>query len=272
MRRDSKPARRRPRARPSVGCPGRPNGSRDPTVDAACSIAPERPGLAVAGDTSGGWSRIRPPYLSLSDAAQVCRESAPPGSRCACSEALPAGTLTFAQAEALLKGAEGTSMYAYIVVALLTGARTEELRALTWDHVFLKGRPDLDPPQPPHIAVWRSVRRSGDTKTRKSRLTLALPTRCVDALWQQFEDRGWDRLAADEEWEEHGLVFSSAVGSRSMPPTSAVPSGRSSGASTGSMAMSGRRGSCGTASSRCCPTGACRWRTSLGSSSTRGRP
>ena len=28
----------------------------------------------------------------------------------------------------------------------------------------------------------------------------------------QFEDQGWDRLAADEEWEEHGLVFSSAVG------------------------------------------------------------
>lgn len=55
-------------------------------------------------------------------------------------------------------------MYAYTVVALLTGARTEELRALTWDHVFLKGRPDLDPPQPPHIAVWRSVRRSGGHK------------------------------------------------------------------------------------------------------------
>jgi len=112
----------------------------------------------------------------------------------------------------LLKGAEGTSMYAYIVVALLTGARTEELRALTWDHVFLKGKPDADPPQPPHIAVWRSVRRGGDTKTRKSRRTLALPTRCVEALWQQFEDQGWDRLAAGDKWEEHGLVFSSAVG------------------------------------------------------------
>ncbi|MDH6435434.1 hypothetical protein M2158_003911 [Streptomyces sp. SAI-144] len=43
-------------------------------VSAACAIAPELPGLAVAGDTSGGWSRIRTPYLSLSDAA--CRESA----------------------------------------------------------------------------------------------------------------------------------------------------------------------------------------------------
>ncbi|MFF7191790.1 FtsK/SpoIIIE domain-containing protein [Streptomyces sp. NPDC008222] len=45
-------------------------------VYAACAIAPARPGLAVAGDTSGGWSRIRTPYLSLADAAEVCRESA----------------------------------------------------------------------------------------------------------------------------------------------------------------------------------------------------
>jgi S-DNA-T family DNA segregation ATPase FtsK/SpoIIIE len=45
-------------------------------VVAACSIAPERPGLAVAGDISGGWSRIRTPYLSLTDAAETCRTSA----------------------------------------------------------------------------------------------------------------------------------------------------------------------------------------------------
>jgi S-DNA-T family DNA segregation ATPase FtsK/SpoIIIE len=45
-------------------------------VFAACAIAPERPGLAVAGDTSGGWSRIRTPFLSLADAAAVCRETA----------------------------------------------------------------------------------------------------------------------------------------------------------------------------------------------------
>ncbi|NEW71460.1 FtsK/SpoIIIE domain-containing protein [Streptomyces rhizosphaericus] len=45
-------------------------------VGAACAIAPERPGLAVAGDSSGGWSRIRPPFLPLGDAAAVCREQA----------------------------------------------------------------------------------------------------------------------------------------------------------------------------------------------------
>ncbi|MFE0672139.1 FtsK/SpoIIIE domain-containing protein [Streptomyces sp. NPDC058867] len=45
-------------------------------VHAACAIAAELPGLAVAGDTSGGWSRIRTPYLSLADAAVTCREAA----------------------------------------------------------------------------------------------------------------------------------------------------------------------------------------------------
>ena len=45
-------------------------------VLAACAIPAERPGLAVAGDTSGGWSRIRTPYLSLGDAADACRETA----------------------------------------------------------------------------------------------------------------------------------------------------------------------------------------------------
>ncbi|MFE0631863.1 FtsK/SpoIIIE domain-containing protein [Streptomyces sp. NPDC058864] len=45
-------------------------------VEAACAIAAERPGLAVVGDTSGGWSRIRTPYLSLAEAAAICRETA----------------------------------------------------------------------------------------------------------------------------------------------------------------------------------------------------
>ncbi|MFI2350882.1 FtsK/SpoIIIE domain-containing protein [Streptomyces sp. NPDC019443] len=45
-------------------------------VYVASAIAPEVPGLAVVGDSSGGWSRIRTPYLSLSDAAATCRDSA----------------------------------------------------------------------------------------------------------------------------------------------------------------------------------------------------
>ncbi|GAA2915659.1 hypothetical protein GCM10010517_81720 [Streptosporangium fragile] len=81
------------------------------------------------------------------------------------------------QAEAILKAAEGTRMYAYVVLSLLIGARTEELRALVWSEVSLGGQPGTA--TPPWIAVWRSVRESGDTKTRRS---LALPRRCVEAL------------------------------------------------------------------------------------------
>ena len=94
----------------------------------------------------------------------------------------PSKSLTFAQAKALLDAAESSPLHAYIVLSLLTGARTEELRALTWQHVDLVGQPDADPPIPPAIHVWRSVRVGGDTKTRKSRRSLALPARCVQAL------------------------------------------------------------------------------------------
>jgi integrase len=124
----------------------------------------------------------------------------------------PSKSLTFDQAEALLAAAEKTPMRAYIVLSLLTGARTEELRALTWDHVDLAGNPDANPPIPPHIQVWRSVRVGGDTKTPKSRRSLALPKRCVDALAIQQRKRAFARTVAGERWHETGLVFASAVG------------------------------------------------------------
>lgn len=124
----------------------------------------------------------------------------------------PSKSLTLVQADAVLTAAEGSRMRAYVVLSLLTGARTEELRALTWDHVFLAGDPNADPPIPPHVAVWRSVRAGGDTKTRKSRRTLALPQRCVEALGQQREAQAAERAAAGARWTEHGLVFTSMVG------------------------------------------------------------
>jgi integrase len=73
-------------------------------------------------------------------------------------------------------------MHAYITLSLLTGVRTEEARALRWDHVDLAGDPGADPPFPPHVAVWRSVRARGETKTERSRRTLALPRLAVTAL------------------------------------------------------------------------------------------
>ncbi|WP_031067819.1 FtsK/SpoIIIE domain-containing protein, partial [Streptomyces sp. NRRL F-5527] len=45
-------------------------------VVSATSIRVDRPGVAVAGDTSGGWSRIRTPETTPAQAAAVCREYA----------------------------------------------------------------------------------------------------------------------------------------------------------------------------------------------------
>ncbi|MET8952604.1 FtsK/SpoIIIE domain-containing protein [Streptomyces sp. NPDC004533] len=45
-------------------------------VSAVTTIQPDRPGVAVAGDTSGGWSRIRTPETTPEEAAAVCREFA----------------------------------------------------------------------------------------------------------------------------------------------------------------------------------------------------
>ncbi|MER6171145.1 site-specific integrase [Streptosporangium sp. NPDC001681] len=105
----------------------------------------------------------------------------------------------------MLKASEGTALHAYIVLSLLLGARTEELRTLTWSHVDLDGTP-------PSIMVWRSVREGGDTKTRKSRRTLAMPRRCVDALKLHRERQDVARKAAGTSWQDNDLVFASKVG------------------------------------------------------------
>ena len=138
----------------------------------------------------------------------------------------PSKSFTLDQAKALLTASEGTRLHAYVVLSLLVGIRTEEARALRWDHVVTwvddpAGRQPVasagfDSSQAGEgrfaIYVWRSEREGGDTKTEKSRRTLALPRRCVEALRQQREQQERDRQVAADLWQEHGLVFASRVG------------------------------------------------------------
>jgi integrase len=112
-------------------------------------------------------------------------------------------SLTLEQARAVLTAAEGLRIYAYLVLSVVTGLRTEELRALRWTEVDLMAGT---------VAVYRAVRHGGDTKTLKSRRVLRLPEMGVDALAGLYADQARDRALAGDAWQEHGLVFCTSVG------------------------------------------------------------
>ena len=121
--------------------------------------------------------------------------------------------MTAAEAAALLAAARNhPRLGAYVILSLTTGIRTEEARALRWDHVDLDGDPDARLPVPPSIAVWRSIRLHGDTKTEKPRRTLALPHSAVTALREHRKWQAQARLAAGPLWQDTGLVFTTSLG------------------------------------------------------------
>ena len=116
-------------------------------------------------------------------------------------EGRPSRAMTLDQAVSVLGQAGPGSQHrlaAYVVVSLLAGIRTEEARALTWAEV------DLDAGT---VAVHRSVRAKGDTKTRKSRRVLKLPKRAVESLKEHRTSQAAERLCAGRAWQDHGLVF-----------------------------------------------------------------
>ena len=126
------------------------------------------------------------------------------------SEGRPSKALSVAQAQRLLRtaaeerpGGDPHPLHGYVVLSLTTGLRPEEARALRWDHV------DLDAGT---VAVWRSDRARGDTKTPKSRRTLRLTQIVVGALRQRKAAQATDRLKAGEVWQDTGLVFTTTIG------------------------------------------------------------
>ncbi|MFD3492428.1 site-specific integrase [Streptomyces sp. NPDC058690] len=120
----------------------------------------------------------------------------------------PSRHLDLEQAKAVLVAARGSRLYAYLVLSLLSAVRTEEARPLTWDHVYLATENGV----PPHVAVWRSVRRHGETRTRKSRRTIALPKQLVEVLEEHLRWQKQERASHGIEWSPAGRVFTSRSG------------------------------------------------------------
>jgi integrase len=113
----------------------------------------------------------------------------------------PSKAMTLDQAIRLLEALESETdlwLAAYVVLSLLTGLRTEEARALTWAEVDL---------QAGTVAVYRSVRTKGDTKTRKSRRILKLPTKAVHTQRTHYTHQATQRREAADTWHDHDLVF-----------------------------------------------------------------
>jgi integrase len=133
----------------------------------------------------------------------------------------PSKALTFAQAAAVLKQAEASRLHAYVVLSLLTGVRTEEARALKWEHVVAwveqaqlwQSVTDIGfDHQKFAVYVWRSVRADGDTKTEKSRRTLELPADAAEALRKHHKRQAVLRLRLGERYQDQGYVFSTRTG------------------------------------------------------------
>ncbi|WP_192907110.1 site-specific integrase [Glycomyces paridis] len=102
----------------------------------------------------------------------------------------PSKSMTIEQAHAVLKVSRGSWLHGYIALSVFTGVRTEEARPLRWRNTHLNpvagqlctcGERHRESVAP-HVEVWRSVRTKGDTKTPKSRRTIALPRQVVTIL------------------------------------------------------------------------------------------
>jgi integrase len=133
----------------------------------------------------------------------------------------PSKAMTLDQAMSVMFYAEGDPLHAYVVLSFMTGVRTEEARALRWEHV-VAWVPDVKEWRSVTEAgfrhdkyavyVWRSVREDGDTKTEDSRRTLEIPDDVARALREHHTSQAAQRLEAGEAWQDHGLVFCTSVG------------------------------------------------------------
>jgi integrase len=115
----------------------------------------------------------------------------------------PSKSLDLDQALAVLDAAKGERLWPYVAVSMLGGIRTEEARALRWSEVDLEAGT---------VAVYRSVRRTGETKTEKSRRVFQIPEIAIEALRELVLTQAAARTKAGTAWKETNLVFCTSLG------------------------------------------------------------
>jgi integrase len=115
------------------------------------------------------------------------------------------------QARTLLDSAKGNRLEALYAVALACGLRMGEILGLRWNSIdFERGQ----------LAVEHALHRQKgkglvltETKTDRSRRTIALPAPLIAALRAHRVRQLQEQLVAGSHWQERGFVFTSGVGS-----------------------------------------------------------
>jgi integrase len=113
------------------------------------------------------------------------------------------------EASKLLVAARGDRLEALYTVAMAVGLRPGEALGLSWEDV------DLDAGL---LRVRHALRRQDgrlvlvEPKTQRSKRTIALPVVCVKTLREHRHRQLEERLAAGERWNDHGLVFTTSIG------------------------------------------------------------
>lgn len=121
--------------------------------------------------------------------------------------------LTVEQARRVLTAAKNERLYALYVLALCLGLRRGELLGLRWEHIDMKAGV---------LEVTQSLQRvAGELrfvspKTETSERTVPLPGICIAALAGHFERQQAERAATDD-WQDHGLVFPTRIGTPMEP-------------------------------------------------------
>jgi integrase len=119
--------------------------------------------------------------------------------------------LTPAQQETFLSTLEGMRHEALFTFALATGMRPEEYFALKWtDLNLVKGRATVQ------RALVRRQKGGGwyfaEPKTKGSRRTITFPVEMLPLLASHKRTQCEERLIAGAKWQDHGLVFTTSIG------------------------------------------------------------
>jgi integrase len=119
-------------------------------------------------------------------------------------------TLSAKETRRLLDAARGDRLEALYVLAVHTGMRQGELLALKWSDVDLENAT---------ISVRRTITKSGthlllgEPKTKKSRRTIHLTEVATEALRDHLQRQMEEMEHLGDLYEDHGLVFTTEVGS-----------------------------------------------------------